>query len=63
MARRCDICGKGPAVGHRVSHAHNLSKRRWLPNLVSMRAMLDGKPKRIRVCTRCLKGGKVTKVI
>ncbi|MBI2553973.1 MAG: 50S ribosomal protein L28 [Candidatus Rokubacteria bacterium] len=36
MAQRCDVCGKGPAVGHRISHAHNVSKRRWLPNLVSM---------------------------
>ena len=63
MARRCDLCGKGPTVGHRVSHAHNLTKRRWLPNLVSMRAMVGRSQKRLRVCTRCLKAGKVTKVI
>ncbi|MBI3028208.1 MAG: 50S ribosomal protein L28 [Candidatus Rokubacteria bacterium] len=63
MAQRCDICGKGPAVGHRISHAHNLSKRRWLPNLVSMRTMVGGTLKRLRVCTRCLKAGKVTKVV
>ena len=63
MARRCDVCGKGPAFGHRISHAHNVSKRRWLPNLVSMRAMVRGTPKRLRVCTRCLKAGKVTKVV
>jgi large subunit ribosomal protein L28 len=63
MAQRCDVCGKGPAVGHRISHAHNLSKRRWLPNLVSMQAMVEGTPRRIRVCTRCLKAGKVTKLV
>jgi large subunit ribosomal protein L28 len=63
MAQRCDICGKGPAVGHTVSHAHNLTRRRWLPNLISMRALVAGRPKRIRVCTRCIKAGKVTKVI
>ena len=63
MAQRCDLCGKGPAFGHRISHAHNVSKRRWLPNLVSMRAMVRGTPKRLRVCTRCLKAGKVTKVV
>ena len=63
MAQRCDICGKGPSVGHTISHAHNLTRRRWLPNLVSMRILVSGKPKRARVCTRCLKGGKVTKVI
>jgi large subunit ribosomal protein L28 len=63
MAQRCDLCGKGPAVGHRISHAHNVSKRRWLPNLVSVRALVDGAPKRLRVCTRCVKAGKVTKVV
>mgnify|MGYP001608188772 FL=1 len=63
MAQRCDVCGKGPAFGHRISHAHNVSKRRWLPNLVSMRAMVRGTPKRLRVCTRCLKAGKVTKLV
>ena len=63
MAQRCDICGKGPAVGHRISHAHNVTKRRWLANLVSMRAMIEGAVKQVRVCTRCLKAGKVTKVV
>ena len=61
MAQRCDVCGKGPSVGHSVSHAHKLTKRRWLPNLVSMRALVAGKAQRVRVCTRCLKAGKVTK--
>lgn len=63
MAQRCDLCGKGPAFGHRISHAHNVSKRRWLPNLATIRAMVGGTPKRLRVCTRCLKAGKVTKVV
>ena len=63
MAQRCDVCEKGPSVGNTISHAHKLTRRRWLPNLVSMRAMMAGKPRRVRVCTRCLKAGKVTKVI
>jgi large subunit ribosomal protein L28 len=63
MARRCEICGKSPAVGHSISHAHKLTRRRWLPNLVSLRALVDGRPRRLRVCTRCLKAGKVTKAI
>ncbi len=63
MAQRCDICGKGPAVGHKISHAHNVTKRRWLPNLVNMRAKVGSAVKRLRVCTRCLKAGKVTKVV
>ena len=56
MAQRCDICSKGPSVGHKISHAHKLTKR-------SMRALVDGRARRLRVCTRCLKAGKVTKVI
>ena len=63
MAQRCDICGKHPAVGNTVSHAHGLTKRRWLPNLIAMRALVAGRAQRVRVCTRCLKAGKVTKVI
>ena len=63
MAQRCDVCGKGPAVGHSISHAHKLTKRRWLPNLISMRALVAGRPQRVRVCASCLKAGKVTKII
>jgi large subunit ribosomal protein L28 len=61
MARRCELCGKGPAVGHRISHAHNVTKRRWLPNLMSVRAIVEGRVQRLRVCTRCLRSGKVVK--
>jgi len=61
MARKCDICGKGPMVGNHVSHAHNLTKRRWLPNLQKVRAMVDGRVQRILVCTRCIRSGKVVK--
>lgn len=63
MAQRCDICGKGPAVGHTISHAHKLTKRRWLPNLVRIRALMEGRTRRLRVCTRCIKAGKVTKAV
>ena len=61
MAMRCEICGKGPVVGNNVSHAHNLTKRRWLPNLVTVRADINGSVKKIRVCTRCIRSGKVQK--
>lgn len=63
MAKRCEICGKGPMVGNHVSHAHNLTKRRWLPNLKKIRAQIDGRVKRILVCTRCIKSGRVVKVV
>ena len=61
MARVCDICGKGPITGHHVSHANNKVNRRWYPNLQNVRAMVGGTVKRLRVCTRCLKGNKVAK--
>ena len=61
MSRVCDICGKSPLKGNMVSHAHNTSRRRWLPNLQRVRANIDGVVKRIRVCTTCLKQGKVVK--
>ena len=53
--------GEGPVVGHTISHAHMLAKRRCLPSLVSMRALVGRKITRVRVCTRCLKARKVTK--
>ena len=61
MAFKCDLCGKGPLVGNQVSHANNKTKKRTLPNLQRVRAVVNGTNKHLRVCTRCLKGGKVTK--
>jgi large subunit ribosomal protein L28 len=61
MARRCEICDKGPSVGNNVSHANNRTKRRWLPNLQRVKANLNGTVRRILVCTRCLRSNKVLK--
>lgn len=61
MARVCEICGKGPTTGNSVSHANNKTKRRWFPNLQTVRAVVDGATKRIRVCTRCIKSNRVVK--
>ena len=61
MAKRCDICGKGPVVGRTVSHAHNVRSRRFEPNLQNVRALVNGATRRLRVCTRCLRSGKVVK--
>ncbi len=61
MAKRCEICGKGPVVGRNISHAHNVTARRFEPNLQRVRAVINGGVRRIRVCTRCLRSNKVTK--
>jgi large subunit ribosomal protein L28 len=61
MAMRCEICDKGPVVGRRVSHAHNVRPRRFEPNLQTVKAVVNGASKRMRVCTRCIRSNKVTK--
>ncbi len=62
MARRCEVCGKGPGSGNRVSHANNKTRRRWLPNLQTVKVLDDrGERRRIRVCTSCIKGGRIRK--
>jgi len=61
MAQVCFVCGKGPQFGNNISHAHNVTKRRWNVNLRPVRAVVKGATKRLRVCTNCLKSGKVVK--
>ena len=62
MSRKCEICDKRPMVGNKVSHAHNLSKRRWLPNLQRVRVTIKGKSQKIYVCTRCIRSGALEKL-
>ena len=61
MARQCEICGKRPAFGRNISHAHNVTRRRFNPNLQTVRAYINRGIRRIRVCTRCLRSKKVAK--
>ena len=62
MAQRCDVCGKGPQFGNNVSHANNKTRRRFNPNLQRIRVQLpQGGNGRMKVCTRCIKAGKVVK--
>lgn len=63
MSRVCAICGKRPRTGNRISKSRQHTKRRWLPNLQWVRGQTEAGPKRIRVCTKCLRSGKVEKVI
>ncbi len=56
MARRCSVSGKGPLVGHNVSHANNKTKRRQLPNLRSVKITLeDGTTQRVKVAASTLR--------
>ena len=62
MARVCYVCAKGPASGNSVSHANNKTKRRWLPNLQTVKIVdANGDRRRVRVCTSCISAGKVKK--
>jgi large subunit ribosomal protein L28 len=61
MAKMCEVCGKAPVFGNRVSHAHNVSSRRWLPNLQKVRVMVGSAVKRMQVCTRCIRSGSIKK--
>jgi len=61
MAMICEVCGKGPVFGNNVSHAHNKTKRRFLPNLQKVRVQTPDGVKRIRVCTSCIQAGKIVK--
>lgn len=71
MANVCDICGKGPQFGQNIRHVHSGSwalraqrtKRRWLPNLQSIRIVQNSTQKRARVCTKCMKAGKVVRAV
>ena len=62
MARVCEVCGKGPQFGNNISHAHNVSKRRWNVNLRPVKTKVrSGNTKKMRVCASCLRSGKVAK--
>ena len=61
MAMKCALCGKGPSFGNVISHANNTRRRRWNPNLQRVRAVVNGARKQIRVCTSCIRSGRVTK--
>ncbi|MFP3939351.1 MAG: 50S ribosomal protein L28 [Thermoanaerobaculia bacterium] len=62
MSKQCHYCGKRTVAGGSISHAHNVTKRQFRPNLQKVRALVDGAPRRVLACTRCLRSGRVTKV-
>ncbi|MEI6693386.1 MAG: 50S ribosomal protein L28 [Actinomycetes bacterium] len=61
MAAHCDVCGKKPSFGNSISHSHRRTSRRWNPNIQTVRTVTNGTPKKVNVCTSCLKAGKVAR--
>ena len=60
---KCEICGKGVTFGIKVSHSHRRSNRTWKPNVVKVKAIVNGSANLVNVCTRCLRSGKVTRAV
>jgi len=61
VAATCDVCGKGPGFGNTISHSHRRTRRRFNPNIQTVRTTIGSTPKKLNVCTSCLKAGKVTR--
>ena len=62
MSKICDVCGKKPAAGNTVSHSHKKTRRWWKPNIQKVKVSINGEIKSIRVCSNCLKSGRVKRV-
>jgi large subunit ribosomal protein L28 len=63
MSKSCDVCGKHPIHGNRVSKSYNHTRRQWFPNLLKIKTEIDGTTRTIKICTQCLRSGFVTKKI
>ncbi|MCP3177600.1 MAG: 50S ribosomal protein L28 [Desulfuromonadales bacterium] len=63
MSKVCEICGKGRTTGNNVSHAHNKTRKVWLPNLQKVKTISNGTVRSVKVCTRCIRSGAVTKPV
>ena len=60
---KCEICGKSLSHGNKISiarsHVSRRASRTWRPNLRTIKAVINGETKRISVCAKCLRSGKV----
>jgi large subunit ribosomal protein L28 len=63
MARVCEICEKGPSTGNQVSHSNIKTRTRWLPNIKRMKSVVNGTTRTLRVCTRCIRSGKIVRPV
>lgn len=61
MAQHCQFCGKIPMSGHRISHANNVTNRKWHLNVKTVRTVIDGVNRKVPACTRCIRSGRVAK--
>lgn len=60
---KCEFCNKEVSFGIKVSHSHRRSNRTWKPNVKRVKAIVNGSPRRVYACTRCLRSGKVTRAV
>lgn len=63
MAKICVVCSKSRTTGSKVSHSNIRTKRKWYPNVQRIKIMLNGSPRRVNVCTRCIKANKIQRAI
>ena len=63
MGKFCEVCEKGLMTGHNVSHSNRKSSRTWAPNVQKVRVLVEGRPMRLNVCTRCLRSGYVQRAL
>ncbi len=63
MATKCEVCGKIQVTGNKVSHSEIKTKRVWATNIQRVKAIVDGSTRRINVCTRCLRSGRVQRAV
>ena len=63
MAKICVVCGKSKTTGFQISHSNIKTKRRWRPNMQRIKIIHNGSPRRVNVCTRCIKAGKIERAV
>jgi len=60
---KCEVCGKGVSFGIKVSHSHRRSNRMWKANVRSIKAVVNGTSKTVKICSRCLRSGKIQRAV
>jgi large subunit ribosomal protein L28 len=63
MANKCTVCGKGPQYGNLTSYSFRKTRRRFMPNLQRIKILVNGSPRRVQVCTTCIKSGRVVRAV